>query len=89
MKTHFRLAAFVLMVGSLVSAFNGDAKVFFFLLAVALEIYSLTEMEIDWSEKFCVKNIPQLMRRPNATSTIGIAAQFSAYLCLAGFFISP
>ena len=89
MIKHFKLAAFVLLVGSLISAFNGDAKVFFILLAVALEIYAMTEMEIDWSEKFRFRDIPSLMRRPNPTSFIGIIAQFSAYLCLAGFFICP
>jgi hypothetical protein len=88
-KQHVRLAALVLLAASLLMAAMGQAKLFLLLIGIALELYALTEMRIDWSRKYHIKGLVPLLNQRHRNSVTGAIAQLAAYLCLIGAFLSP
>ena len=82
MKIHFRSAALVIAVISIIYAELGNSKAFLTLLSVAFEIYSMTEMQADWSEKFNISNLHVLWRKRYKNSISGAAAGIAAPVLL-------
>jgi len=88
-KHHVRLAALVILAASLLMAAMDQAKLFLLLIGIALELYALTEMQIDWSRKYHIKGLVPLLNSRHRNSLTGAIAQIAAYLCLIGAFLSP
>jgi hypothetical protein len=88
-KHHLRVATLVILAASLLMAAMGHAKFFLLLIAIALELYALTEMRIDWSKKYHIKGLAPLLNQRHRNSVTGAIAQLAAYLCLIGAFLSP
>jgi len=88
-KQHLRFATLVILAASLLMAALGQAKFFLLLIAVALELYALTEIRVDWSKKYHIKGLLPMMTQRQRNSVTGAIAQFAAIVCLAGAFLSP
>ena len=89
MKIHFKLASLIFFFASLVAAEKNEIKLFFLLLSFSLEIYSLTQLEIDWEAKIDIKNLKKFTMERFSMSWSGKICEFAALICLVGFFISP
>lgn len=88
MRPHVRFTALAFLIVALFFAWRSRSQEFFLLLAIALELYSLTELQLDWREKIQLRKWKALLARRNPSSIAGIVAQGGAFLCLLGFFIS-
>jgi hypothetical protein len=88
-KQHLRIAATIMLATSLVMAAMGQAKFFLLLIAIALELYALTEIRVDWSKKYHIKGMLPLVTQRQRNSVTGAIAQLAAIVCLAGAFLSP
>jgi hypothetical protein len=86
-KKHFRLAGLLLLIMALVYALMGERRTFLIMLSIALELYSLTEMQADWTEKFSTSEWRKIAGKRYRNSVPGSIAGFAAALCMAGFFI--
>lgn len=87
MKRHFQLAGLLLLIIALVYAWMGERKTFLIMLSIALELYSLTEMQANWAEKFSVKDWRKVAGKRYKNSILGSLACFAAVLCMVGYFI--
>ena len=87
-KQHCRLAAVVFLAAAFLLAAMGQPKLFLLLVAVALELYALTEMRIDWSKKYHVKSMLPMLVGRQRNSVTGAIAQLAAGLCILGAFLS-
>ena len=87
-KYHLRIATLVISAASFLMAAMGQAKLFLLLIGIALELYALTEMQVDWSKKYRIKGLGPLLNQRHRNSVTGAIAQLAAYLCLIGAFLS-
>ena len=88
-KFHLRVATLVVGGASFLMAAMGEAHLFLVLIGIALELYALTEMQVDWSKKYHIKGLVPLLNQRRRNSLTGAIAQLAAYLCLIGAFLSP
>jgi hypothetical protein len=87
MEIHIRLAAFILFVAAIFFGWKGCNQEFFLLLAVAFELYAITEMKVNWTQEIVLKNWKSSLAHRIPNSISGVLAQFFAFICLVGFFL--
>ena len=85
MKTHFRCAAIVLLLATLVLV---DFNKIEALLAssIALQIFALTEMETDSKQRFKLSAWREAFSARYPAATIGALCGFSAIVLLLSYF---
>jgi len=84
MKTHFRCAAIVLILASVVLVYFNKIEA---LLAssIALQIFSLTELETDWKQRFTLSDWREVFSTRYPTSMIGTLCGFGGIVLLLAY----
>ncbi|UGQ45509.1 hypothetical protein [Massilia endophytica] len=87
MKTQFRLVALTLLIAAFTLAWASRIQGFCLSMALALELYALTELEINWREQIELRKLKAFFMRHNNSSISGVVAQIAAFLLLVAFFL--
>ena len=85
MKNHFRCAAIVLLLATIALVYFNKIEALLS-SSIALQIFSLTEMETDWKQRFKLSDWREVFSARYPTSTIGALCGFGAMVLLLSYF---